>query len=444
MKLLSGMRLKSKIGLSSGAMVAVLFSTVALSLVMMGQIKSASDNADDEALRTSKTQEAQAHVIRTVMRVGNLLIHEQNQSLESRRATGRCGACHEMRQKLQLTAPIQQETDEYERQLRDLSVSKGGEEEKRLLIAVADASAIVKATNTRLIGMWDEGKYNEAWTLYCTDSRPAVAKMDQAIGNLLNHRRSQSEAVAKSMAATMSLVRWILLLIGLVVGATALPLGFFMARDVATVEPQETVRVAADRFVTGDLRDYRHHALPIVDSGGQLQGLVTQGDLLRALQADSAGEMPVIEAGTRSLIVAYPDERVFDAVMKMLEHNIGRLPVVERAAPQKLVGYINRANVMGSWRGHVHEEFVREHGWFSSRKAARESRLGGIVTGRVTGCSNEEISIRVDGNGDGPVEEFALSAPARGVFRGDHVRVNYRKEDGRKIAVRIEELSSRQ
>src|SRR6266436_1434887 len=59
-----------------------------------------------------------------------------------------------------------------------------------------------------------------------------------------------------------------------------------MALDVATVEPEETVRAAADRFATGDLRNSRHHALPIVDSAGQLQGLVTQGDLLRAIQAD--------------------------------------------------------------------------------------------------------------------------------------------------------------
>jgi CBS domain-containing protein len=217
-----------------------------------------------------------------------------------------------------------------------------------------------------------------------------------------------------------------------------------MALDVATVEPEETVRAAADRFATGDLRNSRHHALPIVDSAGQLQGLVTQGDLLRAIQADPAGEMPVIDAGTRSLIVAYPDERVFDAVTKMLEHNIGRLPVVDRTAPQKLVGYINRANVMGSWRGHLHEEFVREHGWFSSMKAARESRLGGVVAGRVTALSSDEICIRLDGTEENLVEEFSLSAPARGVSRGDHVRVNYRKEDGRKIAFRIEELSSRQ
>jgi hypothetical protein len=46
--------------------------------------------------------------------------------------------------------------------------------------------------------------------------------------------------------------------------------------------------------------------------------------------------------------------------------------------------------------------------------------------------------------GESPVERFALSAPARGVSCGDHVRVNFRNEDGRKPAFRIEELSSRQ
>src|SRR6202140_1707622 len=64
-----------------------------------------------------------------------------------------------------------------------------------------------------------------------------------------------------------------------------------MARDVATVLPETTVLAAVDRFATGDLRTYLHHALPIVDSTGRLQGMVTQGDLLRSLQADPAGEM---------------------------------------------------------------------------------------------------------------------------------------------------------
>ena len=50
-----------------------------------------------------------------------------------------------------------------------------------------------------------------------------------------------------------------------------------MARDVSTVLPETTVHSAAERFATGDLKTSRHHALPIVDSGGRLQGLVTQG-----------------------------------------------------------------------------------------------------------------------------------------------------------------------
>ena len=219
-----------------------------------------------------------------------------------------------------------------------------------------------------------------------------------------------------------------------------------MTRDVATVPPETTVHAAAERFATGDLKTSRHHALPIVDSVGRLLGLVTQGDLLRAMQADPAGEMSVLDAGTRSLVVAHPDESVFDAVTKMLENNIGRLPVVDREDPRRMVGYINRASVMGSWRGHLHEESVREHGWFRNISAGGGHRgKGGAVTGRVAGINAGEIRIALDLQTDVGAEEFELTAPARGVFVGDEVRVDYQTDDqGRKIALRIVEVSSRQ
>ena len=221
-----------------------------------------------------------------------------------------------------------------------------------------------------------------------------------------------------------------------------------MVRDVATVLPETTVNAAADRFATGDLRTYLHHALPIVDSDGRLQGLVTQGDLLRALQSDPAGEMNVLDAGTRSLVVTHPDERVFDAVTKMLDNNIGRLPVVDRKDPQKLVGYINRANVMGSWRGYLHEESVREHGWLKNLSTGGGHRgTAGMVTGRVAAINGDEIHITAASQPGGveEVEKFVLSIPVRGVFVGDEVRVDYRNDDkGHKIALRVVELSSRQ
>jgi CBS domain-containing protein len=216
-----------------------------------------------------------------------------------------------------------------------------------------------------------------------------------------------------------------------------------MVRDVVTVLPQQSVREVADRFATGDLKTSRHQALPIVDSEGCLQGLVTQGDLLRALQVDPEGKMSVLDAGSRSLVVAYPDERVFDAMSKMLENNIGRLPVVDRTDPQKMVGYINRANVMGSWRGHLHEESVRERGWWRNLKSVPENRGDiGVAVGWVESVTEDQLLLTQNSHSSGPAEVFVLSMPVRGVFLGDEVRVSYRNQNGRKVALRIEELSS--
>jgi CBS domain-containing protein len=218
-----------------------------------------------------------------------------------------------------------------------------------------------------------------------------------------------------------------------------------MVRDVAIVSPEESVRAVADRFANGDLKSSRHHALPIVDSAGRLLGIVTQGDLLRSLQAEPSGEPHAIDAGTQSLVVAYPDERVFDAVTKMLENNIGRLPVVDRNDRQKMVGYINRANVMGSWRGHLHEESVRDHGWLRGLKSIPENRGNtSVAVGRVKSLSVDHILLTLNSDPAEHAEEFDLNTPVRGVFLGDKVRVSYRKENGHKIATRVEELSSRQ
>ena len=218
-----------------------------------------------------------------------------------------------------------------------------------------------------------------------------------------------------------------------------------MVRDVATVRPEENVRALADRFAQGDLAASRHQALPIVDSEGRLQGLVTQGDLLRALQTEPEGTMTVLDAGARSLVVAYPDERVFDAVTKMLQNNIGRLPVVDRGNPQSMVGYINRANVMGSWRGHLQEESVREHGWLRGLRFPNGNhRSGGVAVGRVAALRDDQILLTLSLDAGSPEETFALKTPVRGVLLGDQVRVSYRQENGLKIAMRVEEVSDRQ
>ena len=102
-------------------------------------------------------------------------------------------------------------------------------------------------------------------------------------------------------------------------------------------------------------------------------GVVTQGDLLRGLEGDPTGKLTVLEAGSNKPVVAYPDELAHDAMFRMLQHNIGRLPVVSREDPKQMVGYFNRSSILDAWSSQMDEEGVREHGWLK-RFAKGQSR----------------------------------------------------------------------
>jgi CBS domain-containing protein len=85
----------------------------------------------------------------------------------------------------------------------------------------------------------------------------------------------------------------------------------------------------------------------LLDGEGKLAGIITRADVLRALDEDPSGIMSLREAGSRKVIVTYPDETLHEAVVKMLRNNIGRLPVVDRKDPRRIVGYLWEGQ--GSW-----------------------------------------------------------------------------------------------
>jgi CBS domain-containing protein len=147
--------------------------------------------------------------------------------------------------------------------------------------------------------------------------------------------------------------------------------GEVMRKDVNPIPPEMTVAELAGKMGRGEPKYNLTQGLPVVDDGGRLLGVVTQGDLLRALENNSSGETTVLDAGSRKPIVAYADEFVHDAMLRMLENNIGRLPVVSREDPQKMVGYFNRATLLDAWTRHVEEEGLREHGWVRQWKRGR-------------------------------------------------------------------------
>ncbi|MBZ5567383.1 MAG: chloride channel protein [Acidobacteriia bacterium] len=136
-----------------------------------------------------------------------------------------------------------------------------------------------------------------------------------------------------------------------------------MSSDVSTIPGTTTVGDLAQRLASHDPHLVNHAAWPLVDGTARLTGIVTRGDIMRALEQDPAGAMTVREAGSKSLIVTYPDELLSSAAEKMLHHNVGRLPVVSRKDSTQIIGYLGRSGIMAARLKRLQEEYVREPGW---------------------------------------------------------------------------------
>jgi CBS domain-containing protein len=70
----------------------------------------------------------------------------------------------------------------------------------------------------------------------------------------------------------------------------------------------------------------------------------------------------VLEAGTRDPVVAHEDELLTDALTRMAHSDVGRLPVVAREDPRRLVGYLGRSGIVTAWTRGLEEETARERG----------------------------------------------------------------------------------
>ncbi len=138
--------------------------------------------------------------------------------------------------------------------------------------------------------------------------------------------------------------------------------GDVMDADPPTIPATMKVSELSDLVARGDSDVGRRQGILIVDDSNQIAGIITRGDLVRALRKPDSDQMTVIEAGTADPFVAFPDEPLQAALGKMLNRDVGRLPVVERENPARIVGYLGRAAILSARHKHYHEENVRQRG----------------------------------------------------------------------------------
>jgi chloride channel protein, CIC family len=146
-----------------------------------------------------------------------------------------------------------------------------------------------------------------------------------------------------------------------------------MVTDAPTVPATMLVREMAERLAKHDPVLSRHQGVLIVDDAGRLQGIVTRGDLLRAMETDPTGAMTVLQAGSGKVIITHKDELLFDAAARMLHAGIGRLPVVDYNDPTRIVGYLGRSGILSARLRQLEEEHVLESGWIKTAFNRRAS-----------------------------------------------------------------------
>lgn len=131
------------------------------------------------------------------------------------------------------------------------------------------------------------------------------------------------------------------------------------------IPPDMTLRQFADKFMSVNTL-LRHQAFLVENPPDQLIGIVTKNDVMNhLLKQDVSVDTPVGEIAIRDPVVAFGDELLSQATTRMLRHKVGRLPVVSREDPNRVVGYLGRTEILGARQRVLYEEYVRERGWLA-------------------------------------------------------------------------------
>ncbi len=111
---------------------------------------------------------------------------------------------------------------------------------------------------------------------------------------------------------------------------------------MATVTPDTSLQELARIF-----QETSHHGLAVIDEEGHLYGVVTLADLERVVDSRLRGT--VRDICTTRVRTAFPDETLRDALRHFGALDVGRIPVVDRADPRRVVGMLRRGDIIRAY-----------------------------------------------------------------------------------------------
>jgi H+/Cl- antiporter ClcA/CBS domain-containing protein len=137
------------------------------------------------------------------------------------------------------------------------------------------------------------------------------------------------------------------------------PLDQILVRDVATkqvvtLNAKQTVAQARQWF-TKNAAKYSHQGYPILNDAGTLVGVLTRRDIQTTGMSETAPLTDVIRQPPKFV---YDDCTLRQAADHMVNHSIGRLPVMSRKKPHSLLGIVTRSDVLSGYRRRLRESSI--------------------------------------------------------------------------------------
>lgn len=114
--------------------------------------------------------------------------------------------------------------------------------------------------------------------------------------------------------------------------------------NVATACSTDVVSVRADEPIASlRRRGMSHQGFPVIDSDGNLLGVITRKDFMGDEHRDTICAGDLVQ---RAPAVVFMDNSLREAADQMVREDVGRLPVVDRANPRRLLGIITRSDLL--------------------------------------------------------------------------------------------------
>ncbi|MFL5360211.1 MAG: CBS domain-containing protein, partial [Myxococcales bacterium] len=132
--------------------------------------------------------------------------------------------------------------------------------------------------------------------------------------------------------------------------------GAAAAKPVVSLRADQTL-ADVRAFVQSGVDGSSHQGFPVVDGEGLLVGVVTRRDIL---DPNTSGSRLVRDLVRRSAAVSFADSTLREAADHMVREGVGRLPVVTRDEPRKVIGMLTRSDLLSAHRKRLEEADLAE------------------------------------------------------------------------------------